>query len=345
MENLGFSNEDYLNLIIIYGECNRITDRTCRLFAERYPERPTPNHNIIKRLLQNCAQFGSFHRKRNRQKRLVDNENIQIDVLGYFSAYPNASLRDCQRHLSISSRTIRRILKKFHWKPYSYHHVQHLEPNDLIRRVEFCEWFLVKSQEDPLFTTKIIWCDEAKFSKNGLFNRHNSHFWADENHHVFRERAFQYTWNFNVFCAIKNDRILSLHIYDDNLTGQRYLNIIQNVVVPCLNTLRNEEVENAWFQQDGAPVHNTRLVAEILEGMFQDRWIGNNGPFHWPARSPDLTPLDFYIWGYVKNKVYTEPVTTKDNMMGRVLGAFHALEPVQIRRATHQGVLKEFTNV
>ena len=24
----------------------------------------------------------------------------------------------------------------------------------------------------------------------------------------------------------------------------------------------------------------------------------------WPPRSPDLTPMDFYVWGYFKSKVY-----------------------------------------
>ena len=27
-------------------------------------------------------------------------------------------------------------------------------------------------------------------------------------------------------------------------------------------------------------------------------------PVPWPARSPDLTPLDFFMWGYLKNSVY-----------------------------------------
>jgi hypothetical protein len=34
------------------------------------------------------------------------------------------------------------------------------------------------------------------------------------------------------------------------------------------------------------------------------RWIGRGGPIAWPPRSPDLTPLDIFLWGYVKNTVY-----------------------------------------
>lgn len=35
---LNYSNEDYLNLFIIYGECDRVLKRTCDTFATRFPE-------------------------------------------------------------------------------------------------------------------------------------------------------------------------------------------------------------------------------------------------------------------------------------------------------------------
>ena len=53
-------------------------------------------------------------------------------------------------------------------------------------------------------------------------------------------------------------------------------------------------IENMWFQQDGA----TPLTAKH-----------NN----WPPHSPDLNPLDFFLWGYLKDKVYTpKPATLQD---------------------------------
>ena len=33
----------------------------------------------------------------------------------------------------------------------------------------------------------------------------------------------------------------------------------------------------------------------------------------WPPRSPDLTPLDFFVWGYLKSKVFlTQPANLAD---------------------------------
>ena len=33
-------------------------------------------------------------------------------------------------------------------------------------------------------------------------------------------------------------------------------------------------------------------------------WIGRGGTIAWPPRSPDLTPPDFSVWRYVKDKVF-----------------------------------------
>ena len=37
---------------------------------------------------------------------------------------------------------------------------------------------------------------------------------------------------------------------------------------------------------------------------FPDGWIGRGGPIPWPPRSP----LEFFLWGYIKNIVYAEKI-------------------------------------
>ena len=60
-----------------------------------------------------------------------------------------------------------------------------------------------------------------------------------------------------------------------------------------------------YFQQDGAPPHYATLVRKWLSDNF-DHWIGRRGDGEWAPRSPDLTPLDFFFWGTLKEKVYRE---------------------------------------
>ena len=58
------------------------------------------------------------------------------------------------------------------------------------------------------------------------------------------------------------------------------------------------------FQQDGAPPHYAVSVREYLDQKLGTRWIGRGGPVSWTARSPDLTPCDFFLWSYLKDRVF-----------------------------------------
>jgi len=69
--------------------------------------------------------------------------------------------------------------------------------------------------------------------------------------------------------------------------------------------------DNVWFQQDGATAQTSRRSLSLLREMFPGHVISLRGDIRWPPRSPDLTPCDFYLWGYLKAKVYEQrPVTS-----------------------------------
>ena len=54
------------------------------------------------------------------------------------------------------------------------------------------------------------------------------------------------------------------------------------------------------------------LFEEELAGPFGRAVVTDQTLMKWPARSPDLTPLDFYFWGYTKGKVYKPPPQQKN---------------------------------
>ena len=78
------------------------------------------------------------------------------------------------------------------------------------------------------------------------------------------------------------------------------------------------EHRNIYYQHDGASPHRTLPVMRFLDASFNDKWIANNGPILWPPRSPDLTALDYFIWGTIKNIVYLNPLPTQQDCMERV---------------------------
>src|ERR1700712_5320216 len=103
--------------------------------------------------------------------------------------------------------------------PYKIDIVQFLKDTDFQRRIQFCEWLLTKTQEDDNFLKTIIWSDESKSTKIGIFNRRNSHLWALEKPTEARVLNFQESWFFNVYCAIKDNEVAVLKFYDGNLNG------------------------------------------------------------------------------------------------------------------------------
>jgi inhibitor of nuclear factor kappa-B kinase subunit alpha len=54
--------------------------------------------------------------------------------------------------------------------------------------------------------------------------------------------------------------------------------------------------------QDGATAHTATYSINALNEVFENRLISHR---LWPARSPDLNPCDFYLWGNLKDKVYS----------------------------------------
>ena len=55
---------------------------------------------------------------------------------------------------------------------------------------------------------------------------------------------------------------------------------------------------NLWFQQDGSTAHTAVISMAALSLLFPQRMISRFGDV--PTRSPDLTALYFFPWGYLK---------------------------------------------
>ncbi|KAJ4449827.1 hypothetical protein ANN_01233 [Periplaneta americana] len=65
--------------------------------------------------------------------------------------------------------------------------------------------------------------------------------------------------------------------------------------------------------------YQLRTARRYLDRRFPDRWIGRGGPIAWPPRSPDLNPLDFYLWGHLKSLVYSSPVPDLESLRNRIV--------------------------
>lgn len=106
-------------------------------------------------------------------------------------------------------------------------------------------------------------------------------------------------------------------------------------------TARDKEIFSTMvFMQDGAPPHYKLEVRRWLNAKFPGRWMGRQGsaavptPIRWMAYSPDLTPCDFFLWGYIKDQVYKKGMPkTLAELRERITAAFDEMPQEMINRA------------
>jgi hypothetical protein len=58
---------------------------------------------------------------------------------------------------------------------------------------------------------------------------------------------------------------------------------------------------------------HTLQIREFLNNQIPQRWIrgvtdDDRILLTWPPLSPNATPCDFFVWGYVKDQVYVPPL-------------------------------------
>ncbi|GFX28264.1 uncharacterized protein TNCV_3031081 [Trichonephila clavipes] len=92
------------------------------------------------------------------------------------------------------------------------------------------------------------------------------------------------------------------------------------------------EFEELWFQQDGATCHTARATIDLLKDTFGDRLISRFGPVNWPPRSCDLTPLDYFLWGYVKSLVYADKPQTLDHLEDNIRRVIADIRPQMLEK-------------
>ncbi|GFU48634.1 putative DD41D transposase [Trichonephila clavipes] len=183
-------------------------------------------------------------------------------------------------------------------------------------RRRFVEWAQNEIGVVPDFHKRILFSAETHFWFNGYVNKQNCRIWSEANPQVYVETPL-HPEKLTVWCALWADGIIGLYFFKNDeghnvtVNGDRYRAMITNFFIPELN---NHEVQELWFQQDGATCHTARATIYLLKDTFGDRLISRFGPVNWPPRSCDLTPLDYFLWGYVKSLVYADKPQTLDQL-------------------------------
>jgi len=251
------------------------------------------------------------------EREVVGTINTRENILEMVQRSPRLSTRRMASRIGVPRMQVWRTLHAEDLYPYHDQMVQHLEPGDHAQRFDLCQWITAH----PELLNVILFTDEASFTQDDINNSRNVHTWSDENPHETRVTHFQRRFSVNLWCGVLGNRLIGPFVFDNNLTGNTYEAFLRNELSGLLENIPLMIRSQMYFQHDGAPPHYTRHVREYLNECFPNRWFGRGGSVAWPPRSPDLTPLDYYLWGHMKTLVYETKVESRAALRDRIFAA------------------------
>ncbi|GFW93452.1 uncharacterized protein TNCV_46551 [Trichonephila clavipes] len=221
-----------------------------------------------------------------------------------------------------SSVKPRQVLE-IHWFGLAIHQ------NDHQARRRFVEWAQNEIAVVPDFHKRILFSDEAHFWLNGYVNKQNCRIWSEANPQVYVETPLHPEKLFGALYGLVESFFKNDESPNVTVNGNRYRAMITNFFIPELN---NHDVQELWFQQDGATCHTARATIDLLKDTLGDRLISRFGPLNWPPRSCDLIPLDYFLWGYVKSLVYADKPQTLDHLEDNIHRVIADIRPQMLEK-------------
>jgi hypothetical protein len=110
------------------------------------------------------------------------------------------------------------------------------------------------------------------------------------------------------------------HVLPHRLTGIHSWDFLFHNLPKLLAHVPLAVRERMRYMQDGAPVHFSRAVRDALNNTYHDRRTLCD-----IQRSPDLNPLDFYLWEHLETLVYAVPVDNEEALHHCILDACQAI--------------------
>lgn len=339
-----FSPREIADIHYYYGMSRGHTTVARSAYINAFPSRLIPSARNFQEVHRKLSNIGlGLARDRREQQATIIDHSIEEAVLNDLFADPTTSIRRLALRHGISKTSVWRILKKKGLHPYHYQRVQHLHENvDNRARCVMSTWIQQKIRNNPQFLKKNLWMDEAKFTRNGITNCRNLHVWSEENPHLKRASTFQVQFSVNVWAALIDDTLIGPVILPATLNAESFLNLLRDDLPLLLEDVPLATRQQMYLQMDGCPAHYGRNVRSFLNENYANRWIGRDGPVGWPARSPDLTPLDYFLWGVMKQRVYRTTVDTEAELQDQIMRCADEIrsDPEMVLRATQQIALR-----
>ncbi|GFX59031.1 DUF4817 domain-containing protein [Trichonephila clavipes] len=236
---------------------------------------------------------------------------VEMEVIASEAASGTNSAREAARRLGLPPSSVRNILRRIlQLYPYKLQSCHEFLTADTAQREAFAKWAFSKREQDPTWVFNILWTDEAYFSLHGDVKNHNCPIWVTSNPRPFF---------FETQCPVNGWKT-------ETVNAQRYLTFLRETVMPCL--IQRGQVANVTFMQDGATSHTANPVKALLIQTFgEDRIVSRRCRYPWPPRSPDLTPANFWLWGYLKSRVYLSDPSSLSELKDAIRREVSSIHP------------------
>ena len=124
------------------------------------------------------------------------------------------------------------------------------------------------------------------------------------------------------------------------MSKERPLQSMAIVIGPCWVNFCSQKLKRrilATFGFNRTTLHATQL--DVLRPVFEDCIISSRADVLWPSRSCNLSPLDYCLWGGVKDKCYADKSETIDSLKDNIRETIG-----EIQLHTIDNVLKNWTD-
>ena len=118
--------------------------------------------------------------------------------------------------------------------------------------------------------------------------------------------------------VLSEGHIMPPHIFEVGLkvNTKVYLDMLKSVVIPWRNQVAGGR---PWvWQEDSAPAHKSKETQAWLQKECYD-FVPF---FHCPPSSPDLNPLDYFVWSYVENITNMTSHNTEASLIAAIRRVF-----------------------
>lgn len=298
-----------------------------RKWTTTFGKRPKPDRNIWIRTLERFKTTGSVANNIEAMKtaaRTVRTPEIIQEVSDAMDENPQLSTRQIRRDFNMSQKSASRILRiDLGLFPYKIQTAQRLEERDEQARLDFANDVIDLTDRKKLDLNKIIFTDEAHFYLDGYVNSQNYRIWGSEKPNNALQSAPLHPQKVTVWCGISSSGLIGPIFLRKKETVDR--DVYRRILTEAFNEAEAKTLTgDHYWQQDGASCHCTQENLEFIRSVFGDRVISRRYPeifdsgIAWPARSPDLSPCDFFLWGNCKDKVYRDRPKTLEELKRKI---------------------------